>query len=265
MRKLEVDLGQELVLFERHGAVAVIRLNAPPLNLLTQDLRRDIGDVFEGLSARNDVRAVVLHGGTTFCAGADLKEFQARFDPAIARNHCRNGHRAVSCIAKCPHPTISAIEGPCLGGGFELALACDFRIAGADSKLGLPETGRGVWPGMGGMFFLEKLVNRPTAKRIVLTGEILKAFDACNQSLIDECTDTGASYGRAMNIAEVFAGRSSASLASVKRLMDSEMLTRLDSYLQMEESEYIKTYQTHDAQEGVRSFLEKRPPEWLHR
>ncbi len=262
---MEMDLGQEVVLLECHEGVAVIRLNAPPLNLLTQDLRRRIGDVFEGLAARTDIRAVVLHGGSTFCAGADLKEFQARFDPDVAKSHCRNGHRAVSCIAKCPHPTISAIEGPCLGGGFELALACDFRIAGTDAKVGLPETGRGVWPGMGGMFFLDKLVNRPAAKKMVLTGEIIKAFDARERLLIDECTETGAAYSRAMTLAGEFASKSSASFASVKHLMDSEMLKRLEAYLQMEELEYIKTYQTHDAREGVQSFLEKRAPKWLHR
>ena len=255
----------ETVLIEHHGAVAVVRLNAPPLNLLTQELRRRVGDIFEGFAGRTDIRAVVIAGGSAFCAGADLSEFHLRADPAIAESHCRNGHRMVSMVAKCLQPTISAIEGPCLGGGFELALACDFRIAGAGAKIGLPETSRGVWPGTAGMFFLQNLTNPSVAKAMVLTGEIVTASEARTRSLVDECTEAGSAYDRAMVMAETFASRSLVSLSSVKRLMDGELLARLDAYLKIEQQEYVKTYQTHDSTEGVRAFLEKRPPNWLHR
>ncbi len=255
----------ETVSVEHHGAVAVVRLNAPPLNLLTQELRRRVGDIFEGFGGRTDIRAVVIAGGSAFCAGADLSEFHLRSDPAVAESHCRNGHRMVSAIAKCLQPTISAIEGPCLGGGFELALACDFRIAGAGAKIGLPETSRGVWPGTAGMFFLQHLTSPSVAKAMVFSGEIVKAPEARSRSLVDECTETGLAYDRAMAMAETFAARSLSSLSSVKRLMNGELLARLDAYLKVEQQEYVKTYQTHDAGEGVRAFLEKRPPKWLHR
>lgn len=256
---------KDVIVVRQQGAVAIVQLNAPPLNLLTQQLRARIGDVFEELSARTDVRAIVLHGGTTFCAGADLKEFEARFDPALAERHCRNGHRMVSAVAKCRQPTICALEGASLGGGFELALACDFRVAGEEAKVGLPETNRGVWPGTAGIFFLQELVGRSIAKRMVLTGEIVFSAEAHKRHLVDELTGNGAAFGVAMKMAQDFASRSALSMAIPKRLMDQEFLLRLAEFMEVERRAYIETYQTYDAREGVCAFFEKRQPEWQHR
>lgn len=255
----------DVIIVGQRDGVAVIQLNAPPLNLLTQELRSRIGDAFEALSARSDVRAVVLHGAATFCAGADLTEFEARFDPAVAEKHCRNGHRMVAAAARCVHPTICAIEGACLGGGFELALACDFRVAAAGTKIGLPETSRGIWPGAAGIFFLQELVGRSTAKRMVLTGEIVPAPEAHRRGLVDEIADKGMALDGAMRMATELAARSALSMSTSKRLMDQALLTRLDAYLDVERKAYVDTYQTFDAREGVQAFLEKRPARWQHR
>lgn len=248
----------------QEAGVAVLRLSAPPLNLLTQDLRRAIREAVETAEADPSVRAIVLTGGPHFCAGADLKEFSARTDPAVADAHCRNGHAMALRLACCDKPLIAAIEGACLGGGLEIALCCDQRIAARTAKLGLPEINRGIFPGTGGIFLMERLIGPTRAKRLILSGETMEASSALADGIVDQRVEPGTALDVAREAALRLAGQPSGSVQAIKRLADAEFRRSLAAYLREELAEYVAAYRRSDAQEGWRSFLEKRPAVWAH-
>ncbi len=251
---------------EQRGAVAVVAIDNPPLNLLTQDIRQSLADVFESLAADDSVRATILASGDRhFCAGADMSEFPARFDRQVARAHGLNGQRMVLSIIRCPKPVIAAIEGVCLGGGMEIALACDFRIASTGAKLGLPEIRRGVWPGTGGMYLLTRLVGPAAAKNIIMTGDIRTADSLRPTGVVDALTGDGEALEAAMDRASALVAAPGQSVLTVKRLIDREFLSSFEDYLREELEAYVACYQTEDAREGNRAFFEKRDPKWSHR
>lgn len=251
---------------ERHGAVAVVAIDNAPLNLLTQTVRQSMGDVFEGFATDESVRAVVIASGAKhFCAGADMKEFPDRFDPRIARRHGLNGQRMTLAIARCPKPVIAAIEGVCLGGGMEIALACDQRVAAAGATLGLPEIRRGVWPGTGGMYLLARLVGPAAAKDFVMTGDIFDAMALRPYHVIDAVTPDGGTLDAALAKAETLASRPAQSVRTIKRLVDREFIAGLELHLAEELEAYVACYQAADAREGNAAFFAKRDPEWSHR
>ncbi len=251
---------------DQRGAVTVVAIDNPPLNLLTQDVRRSLADTMERLAADDSVRAVVLASGEKhFCAGADMSEFPARFDPQVARTHGLNGQRMVLSIVRCLKPVLAAIEGVCLGGGMEIALACDLRIASAAAKLGLPEIRRGVWPGTGGMYLLARLVGPARAKKLVMTGDIGSADSLRSIGAVDEVVAEGLALETALAQASALAAAPGKSVSTVKRLIDHEFLASFEAYLREELDAYVACYQTEDAREGNRAFFEKRDPEWSHR
>lgn len=248
----------------QEGGVAVLRLSGSRLNLLTQDLRRSIREAIEALEADRSVRAIVLTGEPQFCAGADLKEFAVRADPAIADAHCRNGHAMTLRLVSCDKPVIAAVEGACLGGGLELALCCDLRVASSDSMLGLPEIGRGVFPGTGGIPLLERLIGPKRTKDLVLSGAIFRAGSGMADGIVDHRVEVGEALGCALNLARRFACSPAGSIQAIKRLTDAAFRAHLAERLESERIEYVSAYQRQDAHEGWRSFLEKRPPAWAH-
>jgi enoyl-CoA hydratase/carnithine racemase len=251
---------------ERFDAVTLVAIDNPPLNLLTQDVRRSLGDVFEALAADDSVRAIVLASRSKhFCAGADMSEFPARFDPEVARAHGLNGQRMVLSIIRCPKPVIAAIDGACMGGGMEISLACDLRVAVAGSKLGLPEIRRGVWPGTGGIFLLTRLVGPAVAKDMVMTGDIFDAGSLQPRGVIDAVAPDGKVLDMAMEKATTLAARPAQSVRAIKTLVDHDFLAAFEAHLRVELEAYVACYQTADAQEGNRAFFEKSDPEWLHR
>jgi enoyl-CoA hydratase len=251
---------------ERRAAVAILRIDNPPLNLLSQDVRRRVGDIFLDLSRDVDLRAIVLASGPRhFCAGADMREFPARFDPEVARAHCLNGHRMMRAIVRCPKPVVGAVEGACLGGGMELALACDFRVVARSAKLGLPEIRRGVWPGTGGVPLLARLVGDRLAKRIVLGGEMLDVETAREMGIVDRATEDGGALAAALEEADRLAAQSATAVRAAKGLIDRRFIEEFEAHLRVEVDAYVACYQTADAREGNRAFFEKRDPVWTHR
>ncbi|GLR77765.1 enoyl-CoA hydratase/isomerase family protein (plasmid) [Azospirillum oryzae] len=252
------------VVVERRGGVAVIRLAAPPLNLLTQPLRRAITDAVAAVDEADDVRAAVLTGGDCFCAGADLKEFGVRRDPDVARDHCRNGHRMTLRLVACAKPVVAAVEGACLGGGFELALACDLRVVASDARLGLPEVARGTFPGTGGLYLLRRLAGPARAKRLAGTGMIVTADASVMAEVVDQVTPPGGALDAALALAATLAERPAGAVQAVKRLVDHDLAAGLRDYLDAEERDYVARYRTRDAEEGWNAFLEKRSPAWTH-
>lgn len=256
----------EGVRVETREAVAVVAIDNPPLNLLTQETRRSLGDVFSGIARDETIRAVVLASGAKhFCAGADMSEFPDRFDAAVARRHGLNGQRMILAIAECPQPVIAAIEGACLGGGMEIALACDLRIAAAGARLGLPEIRRGVWPGTGGMFLLARLIGEQASKNFAMMGDVHDAGTLGDSPIVEAIAPDGGALDAAMARAEELAARPAQSVRTIKRLLDADFLAAFKAYLQNEIDAYVTCYQTEDAREGNRAFFEKRDPRWSHR
>jgi enoyl-CoA hydratase/carnithine racemase len=199
-----------------------------------------------------------------FCAGADLKEFSARSDPAIADAHCRNGHAMTLALVSCDKPLVAAIEGACLGGGFEIALCCDRRIAAGNARLGLPEIGRGIFPGTGGIPLLERLVGPSRTKELVLSGQIVEPSSPLMDGIVDQRVEPGTALGVALDLARDWAAQSAPSVQALKRLVDAEFRTRLQDRLEAERAEYVAAFSRADAREGWRAFLEKRAPVWTH-
>ncbi len=245
--------------------VARIVIDHPPLNVLTQAVRRELGDAWLGLQAQRDVRCVIFGSAEAFCAGADLREFPQRFDPAVAAQHAHNAQRMILALAELDIPVIAAVRGFCLGGGFELALGCSLRIAARSARFGLPEIDRGVWPGTGGTLLLERLVGPATAKRLVYGGEHLTADQALALGLVDEVIEDSALAERALALATAYAAKPGASIRTLTQLVDRDFRERFREHLRFERERFVEAYQTHDAREGHRAFFDKRTPEWQHR
>lgn len=248
------------------AAVARIAIDNPPLNVLTQSVRRRLGDLLLDFGARRDVRCVVFGSGSkkAFCAGADLAEFSQRFDPAVAGQHADNAHRMILALVEVDLPVIAAVQGFCLGGGFELALGCSMRIAAASTQFGLPEIDRGVWPGTGGIALIERLAGPAVTKRLVCGGMRLDAGQALALGLVDEVVDDAALDARALELAAFYAGKPGRSVRTVMQLVDHRFRAAFREHLQFERQRFIEAYRTRDASEGNRAFFEKRAPDWRH-
>lgn len=234
----------------------------PPLNLLTQAVRKELGDAFDLLERDERVRVVVFGSEGNFCAGADLKEFPLRFDAAVARAHCENGQRMVFRIASMRKPVIAAIDGHCMGGGYELALACGFRIASARARMALPEIRRGVWPGTGGIHLLERLAGPALARRLLLTGETLEAPAALERGLVDEVVAPDVLEEHVLDFARTLANRPPSCVRSISMLLDHDFLAGFRRHLAYELELFVQAYQDHAAREGNQAFFEKRAPRW---
>jgi len=253
------QLRQEL----RENGVARLEIAHPPLNLLTQDIRRELGERFAALGADERVRAVVFgSAGRPFCAGADLKEFPLRFDPAVARRHGENGHRMTLALASLRKPVVAMVDGVCMGGGLELAMACGLRVAAAGARLALPEIRRGVWPGTGGIFLLKRLVGAARARRLLLTGATLTSEQALEIGLVDEVAPAAQLEERALALAGEFAAMPASSVAAISMLLDRQDLAAFAEHLQAELEEFVQAYQLPAAREGCQAFFEKREPRW---
>jgi len=243
--------------------VCRIEIAHPPLNLLTQQVRRELGDAFIGLGQNSDVRAVVFGSASApFCAGADLKEFPLRFDPAVARAHGENGHRMIFALASLRKPVIAMISGVCMGGGLELAMACGVRLAASGARLALPENKRGVWPGTGGIFLLERLVGPAQARRLLLTGKTVSSEEALDLGLVDQVVPQEELEAAAMSLAAEFANNPPTSIESISDLLDRRHVAAFAEHLKYELELFVNAYQLPAAREGNLAFFEKRPPRW---
>ncbi|WP_161539957.1 enoyl-CoA hydratase/isomerase family protein [Glaciimonas sp. PCH181] len=240
-----------------------VEIKRPPLNLLTQNVRRELGALFLQLEHDSQVRVVIFGSTEThFCAGADLKEFPLRFDPQVARVHGENAHRMIMALASLTKPTIAALAGNCMGGGLELALGCGFRIASSAAKFALPEIKRGVWPGTGGIFLLERLVGSSQARRLLLTGDMLDSGAAQKIGLLDQVVPPDLLERRVMEFARVLAAQPASSIRAISTLLDHRYLENFRVHLRYELELFVQAYQLPAAHEGNLAFFEKRAPRW---
>ncbi|WP_037065245.1 enoyl-CoA hydratase/isomerase family protein [Pseudonocardia acaciae] len=255
----------ELVRLTR-GACAEIVLDNPPMNVVTAELTAQLRAALHAVASDDEVRAVIVcgAGGRAFCAGSDIAEFESLHGRA-AEGKLLLEKLVYRQLARLPVPTIAAIEGHALGGGLELALCCDFRVATRRSKLGMPELKLGVTPGSGGTQRLPRIVGPARAKEIILLGEPMDAETALSIGLVTRVVDVGGALDAARAMAATLAGRGPVAVRVAKKLLDAATETPLEEGLALETDGSELVFGTDDVLEGARAFLDKRAPRFTGR
>jgi enoyl-CoA hydratase/carnithine racemase len=245
------------------GTVARLTLTNPPLNLVTESLLASFEVALATLEAANpgDVRAVVVtgEGERAFSAGSHVGEFEAQRGPDGRARHELES-RVGARLAALPMPTIAAIEGNALGGGLEIALCCDLRVASDRARIGLPEVRLAVTPGAGGTQRLPRIVGLARAKELILTGRVLTAAEAERIGLVNEVVAAGQAVARATAIGEEIAQRGPVAVREAKRLINLAIETEISDGLNAETDASQRVFATDDMLEGAASFFEKRDP-----
>jgi len=236
--------------------VFVLTLNAPKVNALSTAMLSRIHYLATDLTILN-ARAVVITGGDRlFAAGADISEFGG---PEDAARIGASFHAALNAVAALPCFTIAAVSGFALGGGCELAMACDYRIASTKAVFGQPEILLGIIPGGGGTQRLPRLVGASRAKEIMITGRQVKADEALNIGLANEVVEPDALMARALELASSIASGATVATGLIKRAVDEGMQTDLAQGLALELELFEEVFHSTDSQIGVASFLENGP------
>ncbi len=249
----------ELVTLEVADGVGTIRLDRPPMNALNAQLQDELRSVADEAAARGDVRAVVLWGGRkVFAAGADIKEMR---DMSYVDMSVRAGRlqESFTAVARIPKPVVAAITGYALGGGCELALCADRRIAAQDAKLGQPEILLGIVPGAGGTQRLPRLVGPSKAKDLVFTGRHVSAAEALSIGLVDEVVPGDDVYDAALRWCAQFASGPAFAIRAAKQAIDDGLDVDLATGLTIERREFSALFATDDRLEGMAAFADKRP------
>jgi enoyl-CoA hydratase len=253
----------ETILVERDGAVAIVTLNRPKaLNALNETLLREVAAAIAEFEADRSVLAVVITGSgeRAFAAGADIGELNQLTDVAAATAKAKAGHHVTHAIEHSRLPVIMAINGFALGGGLELAMAGDFRIASANAKLGQPEVNLGIIAGFGGSQRLPRLVGQGMASYLLLTGEPISAEEARQCNLVEKVVAPDQLLPEAKRLAAIIASKGPLAIAATKRAIHKGLQMDLHSGLDLEAEEFGKIAVTADAKEGTAAFLEKRKP-----
>jgi len=247
------------------GVVAQLELNNPPMNLLSDAFLDELEAALAALevAAPGDGRAVVVSSAVerAFSAGSDVKSFEKHVGAAGRAHHTRD-EEVCARLAQLPMPTIAAIEANALGGGLEIALACDIRVASENAKLGLPEVRLGVTPGAGGTQRLPRAIGKARSKDLALTGRIIDAHEAERIGLVSRVVPAGQALNAATEIANEIAQRGPLAVREVKRLIDLSDEVALEAGLAAEIDASERVFSSADMLEGARAFLEKRPPSY---
>ncbi len=246
----------------RHGRVAVLRVNRPEVrNALDLATVREMTASVAALSADATVGAIVITGAgeSVFVAGADINDIRARTrDDGLAAINSS----LFAAIDKCPKVTIAAVNGLALGGGCELALACDLRVAAAHARFGQPEVGLGIIPGAGATQRLPRVVGLGRAKHLILTGDVIDAQRALEWGLVSSVAPAGELLAQSLALAERVLTRGPLAIRLAKLALNASARVDLDSGLLIETLAQAICFESHDKQEGTSAFLEKRSPKF---
>lgn len=252
----------EVVKVEKVGRVAIITIENPPVNVLSEQVVMDLMNAFKRIEEDLLVSAVILTGAgeKAFMAGADIKEFPTWLGREDMVQHVELNHQLFNYIEKLRKPTIAMLNGLTLGGGCELALSCDLRIAEEHVKIGLPEINLGIFPGGGGTQRLPKLVGISKAKELMFFGESINAAEALSINLVNKVTKTGKGLDVAKEWATKLSEKSLNSINSIKEAMQYGYEYSFDEGIVKETALFCKIFQHQDAFEGINAFIEKRKP-----
>jgi enoyl-CoA hydratase/carnithine racemase len=248
------------------GVVTTLRLNNPPLNLVSKELTRALDAALEEVEYDEAVRAVIVAavGQRAFSAGSDVKEFPS-LHGRVGEGKLFEENAAYDRLASLALPTVAAIEGDALGGGLELALCCDLRVASEAARLGLPEVGLGVIPGSGGTQRLPRLIGLARAKELILLGEIIDAGTALDMGLVNQVTSKGQAEAVAISLAETLASRGPVAVREAKGVLDAALDMPLDEGLAGELEASERVFSSDDMLEGTAAFIEKRSADFDNR
>ena len=249
----------EFVNLEVADGIGTIRLNRPPVNALNEQVTAELADAARAAEGMDEVRAVIIYGGEkAFAGGADIKVMaEAGYDEMALRSG--RLHEAMTAVATVPKPVVAAITGYALGGGLELALAADFRIAGEGARVGQPEIQLGIIPGAGGTQRLARLVGPARAKDLIFTGRMVKAAEAHAIGLVDLVVPDAEVYQAAVDMVKRYASGPALALRAAKQAIDAGLGVDLATGLELERVQFAALFGTEDQRAGMRSFLENGP------
>ncbi len=249
----------EFVRLEVADGVGTIRLDRPKMNALDAQMQEEIRAAADEATDRDDVKAVVIYGGErVFAAGADVKEMAAMsHTDMVKRSHRLTG--AFTAVARIPKPVVAAVTGYALGGGCELALCADIRVAADNATLGQPEILLGIIPGAGGTQRLSRLVGPSRAKDIIFTGRFVKADEALRIGLVDKVVPADEVYDEAVKWAGQFANAATYAVRAAKESIDRGLEVDLDTGLEIERQQFAGLFATQDRSVGMDSFVENGP------
>jgi enoyl-CoA hydratase/carnithine racemase len=249
----------DLVRLEVEEGIGTIRLDRPPMNALNGEIQRGLIAACREAAERKDIAAVIVWGGEkVFAAGVDIKELESMSYTDMV-DHSALLQDFTRALATLPKPTVAAITGYALGGGCEVALACDFRVVADDARLGQPEVLLGVIPGAGGTQRLARLVGPTKAKDLVFSGRFVGADEALEIGLVDEVVPAADVYATARARVARYVGGPAYALRAAKEAIDKGLEVDLDSGLQIERMLFAGLFATKDRATGMRSFMEKGP------
>jgi enoyl-CoA hydratase/carnithine racemase len=249
----------EFVRLEVDAGIGTIRLDRPPMNPLSVQVQEEIRAAAMEASERRDVRAVVVYGGEkVFAAGADIKEMQTMSYTDIVERSVPL-QASITAVARIPKPTVAAVTGYALGGGCELALACDFRVVGENAKLGQPEILLGIIPGAGGSQRLSRLVGPAKAKDLIFSGRFVAADEALAIGLADQVVPADSVYAAACDWVRRYVTGPAYALRAAKEAIDRGLEADLDTGLEIERMLFVSLFATRDREIGMASFVESGP------
>jgi len=254
------------ILLDTKDRISTLTINRPDKrNALNELTREEMVHALEDLQSSDDTRVVIMTGAgdKAFIAGADISEFEGR--TPLTQRAAMKGLRIFTAIEEFPKPVIAMINGFCLGGGMEVALACDLRFASDNAKLGQPEINLGIIPGGGGTQRLTRLVGEGKSMELILTGDLIDASHAKQIGLVNEVFPAAELRDRVQAYAVRIAEKSPIALRMAKEAVKAAARTNLREGLDREADLFCLTFGSEDKAEGVRAFLEKRKPEFKGR
>jgi len=252
------------IIFALDGRVASITFNRPKaLNALNSELLEEFGQVLDEVAANEDIRVLILTGSgeKSFVAGADITEL-AKFNALQAKQFSEKGHLVINRLQKLSIPVIAAVNGFALGGGSEIALACDFIYASENAKFGLPEITLGLIPGFGGTQRLSRLIGKNMAKELIFTGRMISVETAAKIGMVNKIVEAGGLMEEVNKTATEMASKGKVSIRAAKYAINTGMDADLDTGCAIEIDAFALCMASSDAGEGTSAFLEKRKPDF---
>ena len=256
-------MGREFISYVIEKATAIIVINRPPVNALNSDLMNELGEAFEEIGSNANVRAVILTGagGRVFVAGADVNDVLG-YGRQEGEDFSFMGQKIINKIANFNRPVICAVNGLALGGGCELAMACDIRIMSEKASMGQPESGLGLIPGAGGTQRLPRLVSPGMAKLLLFTGDSISAHEALRIGLVEKVVPADQVLDAAKEVADKIANKGPEAIRLIKQAINEGLDLTLSDALNLEGRLFGEVCGTEDKNEGIRAFLEKRAPKY---
>ena len=254
------------VMLEEADGIAIVTVSRPEaLNAINASVLDDLGMLFASLRSEENIWAVVLTGeGKAFVAGADIAAMSA-MSPAAAREFMKKGQEVFSLIEEFDRPVIAAVNGFALGGGCELAMACDIRFASEKAKFGQPETGLGIIPGFGGTQRLQRLVGMGNAKKLIFGAENIDAWEAFRIGLVQKVCPPESLMEEVIAFAKTIVSRGPIAVRLAKAAINAGAQTDVRTGCAYEAEAQTIVFATEDAREGLGAFTEKRAPEYKNR